>query len=403
MKKLFLILTTALFAAGFASCTDDPEETVNPVVVSEILRALGGNVLVNVPEENFDVNIPADAASWVQINEAESSGKALVLSVDENETGTERSTVVNVTRSGKSTVLATVTIKQSDITLQAGEFVIEEIYFTGTAFPETGKPDRWLGDQYIKIRNNSDEDLYADGMMLILSSGLNSGINSEMIEGKDFRKECCAGNAFYCIPGNGQDVLVKAGESLIVVNNAQNHTIGNPNSWDATKADFEWYDVSSNENYLDIDNPDVPNLDKWYASTLTVQVLHNRGFNAVAIAMPPVGLTAKQFLAEYPLEDAQYIFHSPNGSDYTMPLRNCYRVPNEWVLDAVNTGCRDKYYIAPWDASLDAGYAWCGTADGDADRFGKSVIRKTGSDGKLIDSNNSTNDFESNTKASLIK
>ena len=30
-------------------------------------------------------------------------------------------------------------------------------------------------------------------------------------------------------------------------------------------------------------------------------------------------------------------------------------------------------------------------------------FRKTGSDGKLIDSNNSTNDFESNTKASLIK
>ena len=136
MKKLFLILTTALFAAGFASCTDDPEETVNPVVVSEILRALGGNVLVNVPEENFDVNIPADAASWVQINKAESSGKALVLSVDENETGTERSTVVNVTRSGKSTVLATVTIKQSDITLQAGEFVIEEIYSQARRFPK---------------------------------------------------------------------------------------------------------------------------------------------------------------------------------------------------------------------------------------------------------------------------
>ena len=45
----------------------------------------------------------------------------------------------------------------------------------------------------------------------------------------------------------------------------------------------------------------------------------------------------------------------------------------------------------------------CSQADGDAYRFGKSVIRKTGSDGKLIDSNNSTNDFESNTKASLIK
>ena len=402
MKKLFLILTTALFAAGFASCTDDPEETVNPVVVSEILRALGGNVLVNVPEENFDVNIPADAASWVQINKAESSGKALVLSVDENETGTERSTVVNVTRSGKSTVLATVTIKQSDITLQAGEFVIEEIYFTGTALPETGKPDRWLGDQYIKIRNNSDEDLYADGMMLILSSGLNSGTNSEMLEGKDFRKECCAGNAFYCIPGNGQDVLVKAGESLIVVNNAQNHTIGNPNSWDATKADFEWYDVSSNENYLDIDNPDVPNLDKWYAQTLTVHSLHNRGAYGIAIAMPPAGTTGEQFLQDHPIGDGYYyIFHSPNGSDYEMPIKG-YFVPNEWVLDAVNTGGRNTFGMAPWGTSLDAGYTWCGTEDSDPDRFNKSVIRKTGADGKLVDTNNSSNDFTPNTTPSLL-
>lgn len=237
MKKLFLILSTALFAAGLASCTDDPAEApVNPVIASQSLRAHGGNVLVNVPEANYDVDIPAQATSWVQINESESSGQALVLSVGENETGAERSTVVNVTRSGKSTVLATVTIKQSDITLKSGEFVIEEVYFTGTALPETGAPDKWLGDQYIKIRNNSVEDLYADGMMLILSSGLNSGMNAEMVEGKDFRKDCCAGNAFYCIPGNGQDVLVKAGESLIVVNNAQNHTVGNPNSWEDRKS-----------------------------------------------------------------------------------------------------------------------------------------------------------------------
>ena len=403
MKKLFLILTTALFAAGFASCTDDPEETVNPVVVSEILRALGGNVLVNVPEENFDVNIPADAASWVQINEAESSGKALVLSVDENETGTERSTVVNVTRSGKSTVLATVTIKQSDITLQAGEFVIEEIYFTGTALPETGKPDRWLGDQYIKIRNNSDEDLYADGMMLILSSGLNSGMNSEMIEGKDFRKECCAGNAFYCIPGNGQDVLVKAGESLIVVNNAQNHTIGNPNSWDATKADFEWYDVSSNENYLDIDNPDVPNLDKWYASTLTVQVLHNRGFKAYGIARIPVD--KEEYLRDY-LYDYEYVMTLPAG---TFPMsESAYRLANEWIVDVVNCSIASDFAWVVSDSSLDSGWTHCGEINADKNRFFKSVRRKlAGFDRNgiaiLQDTNNSSEDFNADCVPSEIE
>lgn len=392
----------ALLAVSFAGCSEDePEVYVEPVVVTQTLRSYGGNVLVNVPLEQYDTNIPDDAISWIGINETETSGKALVLNVKENETGQARQAVVTVTRKGGDNLLATVTVTQTDVKVAAGEFVIEEIYFTGTALAETGTPDTYLGDQYVIIRNNSDEDLYADGMMLILSSGLNSGMNCELPAGGDFRTECCAGNAFYCIPGSGKDVLVKAGESLTIVNNAQNHTVGNPASWDATKADFEWYDVSSNDNFLDIDNPGVPNLDKWYASTLTVQVLHNRGFNAVAIAMPPSGLTAETFLAEYPLVDATYIFHSPNGSDYPMPLRNCYRVPNEWVLDAVNTGCRDNYYIGPWDASLDAGYAWCGTVDADPERFGKSVIRKS-SGGKLVDTNNSSDDFNSNATASLI-
>ncbi len=403
MKKNFLMMTAVLLTVGFAACSkDSAERTVDPVTVSQSMRARGGNLLVSLPEERYEVSIPKEAEGWVSVNSSESSGKALVLSVEANTTGASRSTEVIVLRAASTTRLATVTIAQSDVALRNGEFVIEEIYFTGTALSETGKPDRYLGDQYIKIRNNTDEDLYADGMMLILSSGLNSGMNAEMPEGKDFRKECCAGSAFYIIPGNGQQVLVKAGKSLVVVNNAQNHTVSNPASWDATKADFEWYDVSSNDAYLDIDNPDVTNLDKWYAQTLTVHTLHNRGFNAIAIAMPPVGLDAVKFLAEYPLAGATYIFHSPNGSDYTMPLNKCYRVPNEWVLDAVNTGCRDDYYIGPWDASLDAGYAWCGTTDGDPDRFGKSVIRKSTKDGKLADTNNSTNDFESNVKASLI-
>lgn len=402
-KHLYIWAVALLLAVGAASCSKEKtEKPVEPVNVSYAVRLNGGNVLVNLPAADFDVAIPADAASWVGINEAETAGTALVLEVSRNETGAERQATVTVTRSGRSDLLATVAIKQSNVAVRAGEFVIEEIYFTGTALPETGSPDKYHGDQYLKIRNNTDETLYADGMMLILSSALNSGQNAEMVAGGDFRTECCAGTAFYCIPGSGRDVPVEPGKSLIVVNNAQNHLESNPNSWNATTADFEWYDVSSNDAYQDTDNPAVPNLDKWYAQTLTVHTLHDRGFNAVAIAMPPVGMTAEKFLAEYPLTDAYYIFHSPNGSDYELPLRNAYRVPNDWVLDAVNTGCRDAFYIAPWDASLDAGYAWCGTTDKDPERFNKAVIRKSGSDGKLVDTNNSSNDFESNTPASLI-
>lgn len=404
MKKLiYMLAAAALVSAGAVSCSDEKtDDPVEPVTVSSSMRLNGGNVLVNVPEADFDVSIPDEASSWVGVNEAETEGRTLVLEVAKNETGAERQTTVTVTRKGRSDLLATVTIKQSNVAAKNGEFVIEEIYFTGTARPETGSPDKYQGDQYIKIRNNTDEDLYADGMLLILQSSVLSNMEGEIPAAVDFREEYCAGQAFYAIPGSGRDVPVKAGESLIIVNNAQNHLKSNPDSWDATTADFEWYDESSNENFLDTDNPAVPNLDKWYAQTLTVHSLHNRGTYGIAIAMPPAGTTGEQFLQDHPIGDGYYyIFHSPNGSDYEMPIKG-YFVPNEWVLDAVNTGGRNTFGMAPWGTSLDAGYTWCGTEDSDPDRFNKSVIRKTGADGKLVDTNNSSNDFTPNTTPSLL-
>lgn len=404
MKKLiYMLAAAALVSASAVSCSDEKtDDPVEPVTVSSSMRLNGGNVLVNVPEADFDVSIPDEASSWVGVNEAETEGRTLVLEVAKNETGAERQTTVTVTRKGRSDLLATVTIKQSNVAAKNGEFVIEEIYFTGTALPETGSPDKYQGDQYIKIRNNTDEDLYADGMLLILQSSVLSNMEGKIPAAVDFREEYCAGQAFYAIPGSGRDVPVKAGESLIIVNNAQNHLESNPDSWDATTADFEWYDESSNENFLDTDNPAVPNLDKWYAQTLTVHSLHNRGAYGIAIAMPPAGTTGEQFLQDHPIGDEYYyIFHSPNGSDYEMPIKG-YFVPNEWVLDAVNTGRRNTFGMAPWGTSLDAGYTWCGTEDSDPDRFNKSVIRKTGADGKLVDTNNSSNDFTPNTTPSLL-
>ena len=404
MKKLiYMLAAAALVSAGAVSCSDEKtDDPVEPVTVSSSMRLNGGNVLVNVPEADFDVSIPDEASSWVGVNEAETEGRTLVLEVAKNETGAERQTTVTVTRKGRSDLLATVTIKQSNVAAKNGEFVIEEIYFTGTALPETGSPDKYQGDQYIKIRNNTDEDLYADGMLLILQSSVLSNMEGEIPEAVDFREEYCAGRAFYAIPGSGRDVPVKAGESLIIVNNAQNHLESNPDSWDATTADFEWYDESSNENFLDTDNPAVPNLDKWYAQTQTVHSLHNRGAYGIAIAMPPAGTTGEQFLQDHPIGDGYYyIFHSPNGSDDETPIKG-YFVPNEWVLDAVNTGGRNTFGMAPWGTSLDAGYTWCGTEDSDPDRFNKSVIRKTGADGKLVDTNNSSNDFTPNTTPSLL-
>ena len=49
------------------------------------------------------------------------------------------------------------------------------------------------------------------------------------------------------------------------------------------------------------------------------------------------------------------------------------------------------------------GWTHCGKIDKDPERYGKSVLRKRGNDGKLIDTNNSTNDFTPDSTPSLKK
>lgn len=48
----------------------------------------------------------------------------------------------------------------------------------------------------------------------------------------------------FVIPGSGQDHPVQPGESLLLALDASNHTEANPNSFDLSVADFEFYDES---------------------------------------------------------------------------------------------------------------------------------------------------------------
>lgn len=83
------------------------------------------------------------------------------------------------------------------------DFVIEEVYFTGSTTPE-GK--QYSGDQYIKIYNNSDSVLYADGLV-ILESAFNTSQQYEYTP--DVMSQAMAVNDVYAIPGNGKDYPVQ--------------------------------------------------------------------------------------------------------------------------------------------------------------------------------------------------
>ena len=151
------------------------------------------------------------------------------------------------------------------------DFVLAEIFFAGTETPE-GK--RYIGDKYFVVCNNSPDTLAADGLILI-EADLNSVQKYDL--DYDFRQDYFAVDAMYRVPGDGHTYRVAPGAALLIADNAMNHKEANANSFDLSEADMEWYDVSTSAGTTDVDNPDVPNMDKLYCYTQTIWVPHNQG------------------------------------------------------------------------------------------------------------------------------
>ena len=247
--------------------------------------------------------------------------------------------------------------------------------------------------QYIKIYNNSDSVLYADGLV-ILESAFKTSQKYDYTP--DIMSRAMAVQCVYAIPGNGKDYPVQPGKSLLICDKAIDHREANSNSFDLSNADFEWFDDSDKN--PDIDNPQVTNLDKIYSYTKTTWSLHNQGLCAYAIARLQVDKNT--FLTDYTYK-ATYINVIGESQD-----KNAYQVPNAWIIDAVNISNKAQYAWNVVDASLDMGFTYCGEVALDKNRYNKSVRRKvlsTTPDGRKIlkDTNNSTEDFEAKATPSL--
>ncbi len=359
------------------------------------VRARGGEKTLAVSAKHYTLSI-SEGCDWISEVSRDVDSKALTLDIAANPGDDNREATVLVQNSDGETV-KTFNIKQSWRNIEPGELLIEEVFFTCAA-GENGSPQKNHGDQYFRITNNTDELLYADGLM-IMEAKINSMQKFDYHEpNKDKFADV---QTVYCIPGTGNDVPVAPGKSLIIANNAQNHTLANPKAVDLSNADFEWYDNSTTTAMTDIDNPDIPNLDIWFTYSLSIWVLHDRGFLGYAIAIPPASLDKETFLADYKWE-GKYTNHSLAG-DFEMSIVNAYKVPNEWVIDAVNLAVTSLIYTMSFDESLDSGYTYCGKIDKDPERYGKSVRRRVDENGKLVDTNNSTNDFIPDATPTLVE
>lgn len=275
--------------------------------------------------------------------------------------------------------------------------VIAEIFPSGTQ-TENGK--KYVGDQYFRIYNNSNKVVYADGLLILESS-----FNTTLVQDIEPRitETCFPVQAVYMIPGSGKEVPVQPGGYLTICDQATDHTKINPNSIDLSGADFEWFDETpANSKVKDVDNP-AKNLDKIYCYTATIWSLHDRGGSSYAIAK--MGTSKDDYLKNY---KTKYVwkFKMPDGTIKNID-KDTYYVPTDWVIDGVNLSIlnKEKWLVMP--TSLDRGFTYVSTIDSDPQRYGKSVVRKTGATKKgvvqLVDTNNSSDDFTPQSKATLLK
>lgn len=269
----------------------------------------------------------------------------------------------------------------------AAQFVFKEIFFTGTLTPQ-GK--QYNGDKYFILYNNSDDTLYADRLIISEAAFLTT---TKRQYTPDIMAETFSGGSIVMIPGAGKDYPVLPGKQLVIANNAINHTEVNANSMDLSESEFELTLLSA----INVDNPEVTDL----INVTSAMTMHNRGFKTYVIARMPAGMTVESYKTAN-MYDASYT-NSAGGTSKT----TAYKIPNTWIMDAVNLSVESMFEWTLVSPSLDMGWSYCGKVDSDATRYSKAVRRKvlsTNPDGRVIlkDNNNSTVDFEPEVKPSLM-
>lgn len=399
MKNNFIIFCSLIMTIfSILSCTDDnktintteftltatlPEGFEDPSISDMVVKFTNvntGRVINNTSFANNQIQITLPEGMY----HISMEGVIRYKREGENQEGRIRGYEESVNISGPTASLAT----QLFISQASSDFIIAEIFFTGTV-TEEGK--QYNGDKYIKIYNNTNNVLYADGLSILESEFMTVDKQDYT---PDIMKQAMAVSSIITIPGNGTQYPVNPGEYIIIADNGINHQAQNSNSIDLSKADFEIFYEDSD----DIDNPDVPNMLTPYDKF----GFHNRGFHSYAIAR--LG-DIETYLQNYKY-DYEYLFVF---EEYEFPMEeSCYKVPNEMIVDAVNLSVQSEFQWIVTSPAIDMGWTYCGAIDGDEKRYGKSVLRKTFStteDGRAIlqDSNNSTEDFIPEATPSLKK
>ncbi len=259
----------------------------------------------------------------------------------------------------------------------------------------------YISDCYFELVNNSDKVQYLDQIIVVAHTiaGMQTAANAWQAEGILDRYNA-GGSYVIAFPGNGTDYPLEPGESVVVANNAITH-VSEKDNGDGTTTVFNMPDLASAK--FEVFNPDgaggdidnaADNMDIIFSNNLKMKSF-GFGINGGAFILSrcPEGVTP----AEYG-SNPDNIMTVPNSEAETQYLM----INSENVLDAVFIIPADQTESFPFFLPVDeAGYTTTPTA-----WSGNVVMRKSEVvDGvtKYIDTNNSTNDFDSEVANPYIK
>lgn len=254
-------------------------------------------------------------------------------------------------------------------------FVIKECYYGGST---TIFQKKYITDQFIDIYNNGTDTLSTEKLLLVELSSYGTGPNYW----SHIQEDSIVVKTIWAFPNDIENNTVAPGQGIVIACDAMAHKsdsiYGNPNSpVDLDNADFEFWSDKSESGDIDFQAPNM--VDKLWTYKANEFNLHTRGGSAIALVMIPTDCD-------------DYIQNNlVTEGTATSSSRYFCKIPNEWVIDAVECIQKDKIYKR-FDESLDAGYTYL-----EASYKGLSVRRqvKRTINGRTIykDTNNSRVDF----------
>ncbi len=360
MKQNFLLKTfmvCALVAPVMVSCSDDEATPTYKVEVTDILP--NGYVLqsINATFTEINTGVVTTSTNLSDLHLAAGTynieATATVI-----ETGSKAAAGEKTMRAVAQNVVITENTKSINLDWffynPSNSLVLSEIFVAGS-LNATGSST--LSDAFFCVYNNTDEIIYADGLALCESyynnhsSYKDATITMDNNSNSYTPETALVTGAVYVIPGNGTDVPILPGKSIKIVDQAINWAEDVPHAQNHTNADFEWYDEVTTGSTRDTDNPDVPNLNKWFCYSNTVWPAAKQCNRSYAIVRFPAGMTSDTFNSEYA---CTFTYTGSTGKPMTQKDRRA--IPNEWILDGVNLASKNKMQSLQLGSAVDMSY-----------------------------------------------